>query len=79
MAFSPDHLAELNLLTLFGSSSAQEGIKVHQHSAPEDTVKAAERLHQKGLITQQDGGYLTSLGSEAVELAQKLQSILSSQ
>ncbi|WP_417531091.1 TIGR02647 family protein [Marinobacter lipolyticus] len=79
MAFSPDYLAELNLLTQFGSSSTQEGIKVHQHSAPEDAVKAAERLHQKGLITQRDGGYLTSLGSEAVELTQKLQSILSSQ
>jgi len=76
MAFSSDHLAELNLLGLFPSTSAQEGIKVHQHSAPEASVKAAERLHRKGLITQKDGGYLTALGSEAVELTQKLQSIL---
>jgi len=76
MAFSSDHLAELNLLGLFPSMSAQEGIKVHQHSAPEASVKAAERLHRKGLITQKDGGYLTALGSEAVELTQKLQSIL---
>lgn len=78
MAFSPDHIAELNLLALFHSTSAQEGIKVHRHSAPEESVKAAERLHEKGLITQNDGGYLTALGSEAVELTQKLQSILSS-
>lgn len=76
MAFSSDHLAELNLLGLFPSTSAQEGIKVHQHSAPEASVKAAERLHRKGLITQKDGGYLTALGIEAVELTQKLQSIL---
>ncbi|MEX2473941.1 TIGR02647 family protein [Marinobacter sp.] len=77
MAFTPDHVAELNLLALFHSTSAQEGIKVHQHSAPDESVRAAERLHQKGLITQKDGGYLTTLGSEAVELIQKLQSIVS--
>lgn len=78
MAFSPDHLAELNLLALFHSTSALEGIKVHQNSASEESVKAAQRLFDKGLISQNDGGYLTALGSEAVELTQKLQSILTS-
>lgn len=79
MPFSPDHLTELNLLALFPSVSTQEGIKVHSHSAPADVVQAAERLHDKGLITQQDGGYLTSLGAEAVEHTQKLLSILSTE
>ncbi|GGE55794.1 DNA-binding protein [Streptosporangium jomthongense] len=76
MPFSSDHIAELNLLAQFESSSGQAGIKVHRHDAAPETVQAAERLFAKGLITQNDGGYLTPLGSEAVELTQKLQSIL---
>lgn len=79
MSFTPDHLTELNLLALFPSVSTHEGIKVHRHSASAEVTTAAERLYQKGLITQQDGGYLTSLGSEAVEHTQKLLSILSTE
>lgn len=79
MPFSADHLAELNLLAQFPSSSTQEGIKVHAHSASAETVRAAENLYAKGLISQKDGGYLTPLGAEAVELTQKLQAIFSSQ
>jgi uncharacterized protein (TIGR02647 family) len=78
MAFTNDHLAELNLLSLFNLSSINEGIKVHSHSASKDAVAAAARLHAKGLISQSDGGYLTSLGSEASEHAQRLLSVLSS-
>ncbi|MFE8072519.1 TIGR02647 family protein [Marinobacteraceae bacterium S3BR75-40.1] len=74
---SNEQIAELNLLLVFDTPSAQEGIKVHEHKADPETVLAAERLHQKGLITQKDGGYLTPLGCEAVELAQKLAGILS--
>ncbi|MCH8498694.1 MAG: TIGR02647 family protein [Marinobacter sp.] len=79
MPFSPDHIAELNLLALFPTTSIQEGIKVHAHSAPLETVSAAERLYQKGLITQKDGGYLTNLGCETVEHTQKLLSILAAE
>ncbi len=78
MPFSPDHIEELNLLALFNLSSAQEGIKVHQHSAAPESVAAAQRLFNKGLITQLDGGYLTRLGSETAEHTQKLLTILSS-
>jgi len=35
-------------------------------------------LFSKGLITRDDGGYLTTLGSEAIEQAQRLLAILSS-
>lgn len=77
MPFSSDHIAELNLLALFESPSAREGIKVHKHSASPEAIEAARRLHNKGLITQSDGGYLTSLGCEAVEHTQKLLSVLS--
>ncbi|WP_254516463.1 TIGR02647 family protein, partial [Pseudomonas aeruginosa] len=34
------------------------------------------RLHDKGLIDQPDGGYLTSLGLDAAEQAQGLLTIL---
>mgnify|MGYP005840240717 CR=1 FL=1 len=76
MAFTSDHLAELNLLSLFNLSSTNEGIKVHGQSASQEAVAAAERLYAKGLITQKDGGYLTSLGSEAAEHAQRVLSVL---
>tara|TARA_Y100000588_G_scaffold314936_1_gene342792 strand:+ start:663 stop:923 length:261 start_codon:yes stop_codon:yes gene_type:complete len=76
MPFSPKHLAELNLLLQFPSTSTQEGIKVHAHSAAPETVKAAETLFAKGLISQMDGGYLTPMGCEAVELTQKLQAMI---
>lgn len=76
MPFSQDQLNELNLLTVFTSSSTQEGIKVHQHSADPATVAAAERLHQKGLVTQPDGGYLTPLGSEITEQVHRILAVL---
>ncbi|WP_461481717.1 TIGR02647 family protein [Porticoccus sp.] len=79
MPFSPEHLAELNLLSLFSSPSLQEGIKVHSHEAAPEVVAAAERLYQKGLITQKDGGYLTDLGFETAEHTQRLLGILTTE
>ena len=38
---------------------------------------AITRLHEKGLVSQADGGYLTSLGIDAAEHAQALLTILS--
>lgn len=78
MAFSPDLVSELSLLALFDGCSSQEGLKVHQHSADPDLVAAAQRLYQKGLTTQTDGGYLTSLGVEAAEHFQRVVSVLTS-
>ena len=78
MSFLQDHLNELNLLALFDPVSSLEGLKVHQHSADPAMVAAAERLYQKGLITQKDGGYLTPLGSETAEHVQKVLTVLSS-
>ena len=78
MTFTNEHLAEMNLLSLFNLSSINEGIKVHSHSASQDAITAGERLQAMGLITQMVGGYLTSLGSEAAEHAQRLLSVLSS-
>jgi len=75
MSYTPELLDELNVLTLFNLTNHQEGIKVH-HSAEEGAIAATQRLHEKGLVTQVDGGYLTDLGIEAAEHAQSLLLIL---
>ncbi|MGP7732694.1 TIGR02647 family protein [Oceanimonas smirnovii] len=66
---------ELNLLLHFNLDTTQQGIKVH-HDAEPGMIDAAASLHQKGLITQTDGGYLTELGREAAEHAQAMLGLL---
>ena len=75
MSFTPDLIAELEVLALFKHDSSQEGIKINSQ-APTKLIAAAKRLHEKGLTDQPDGGYLTSLGHDAVESVQLLQNIL---
>ena len=75
MAFTPELVAELEILALFNLGNTQEGIKVHHTAAP-PAIAAAKRLHDKGLISQADGGYLSSLGLDAAERTQVLLSIL---
>lgn len=75
MSFTPKLVAELEVLALFDLESTLEGLKIHQHAAPEK-VAAAQRLFEKKLIDQPDGGYLTSLGRDAAESVQVLLSIL---
>ena len=71
MSYTPELVAELEILVLFPLDSTKEGLKVHQTAAP-TAIAAAKRLHAKGLIDQPDGGYLTSLGRDAAEQAQTL-------
>ena len=75
---TPDEIAQINLLSQFNLANSLEGLKVHSHDAPEQTITAAARLHDKGLITQRDGGFLTSLGLDAAEHSQSLLTILRS-
>jgi uncharacterized protein (TIGR02647 family) len=75
MPYSPELVAELNLLNHFNLGTTQEGIKIH-NSASSEMRAAAIRLFDKGLITQEDGGYLTDLGHEAAEHSQSLIFIL---
>ena len=77
MRFTPDRVEELNILALFDLSSTQEGIKVHK-TAGAEAIAATQRLHAQGLITLNDGGYLTPLGVRAAEHAQALLTILGS-
>jgi len=75
MNYTQDNLAELDVLILYDLSNTQKGIKIHK-TADETKIAAAKRLFAKGFITQADGGYLTTLGSEAAEQAQSLYTML---
>jgi len=75
MSYTPENLAELNVLMLFNLSTSQEGIKIHKTAEP-TVISAAQRLFEGGFITQADGGYLTALGREAAEHTQSLFTML---
>jgi uncharacterized protein (TIGR02647 family) len=77
MPFTPDLVDELNTLLRFDLATSQQGIKIHKTAEP-SVIAAAQRLYTKDLITQTDGGYLTSLGRETAEHAQALIDILTS-
>ena len=77
MPYTPDLVHELNTLILFDLETSQQGIKVHKNADP-DVIAATRRLHEKGLLTLADGGYLTGLGRDAAEHAQALLTILTS-
>lgn len=76
MMLKPEEIAEINLLNKFNLASSLEGLKIHQHEASADVIAAASRLHERGLTTLPDGGYLTSLGLDAAEHSQALLTIL---
>lgn len=71
MLYNSDLVHELNTLIRFNLDSGQQGIKVHK-TADAEVIAAVQRLYAKNLITQADGGYLTSLGREAAEHAQAM-------
>lgn len=75
MPYSAEIIEELSLLSRFNLDSTQEGLKIHSN-AESEVIAATQRLFEKGLITQADGGYLTNLGLSAAEHAQALLQIL---
>lgn len=75
MPISSQLNAEIRVLSLFNLDSAMEGIKIHQ-SADAETQQAIKRLHDKGLVSQADGGYLTDLGIHCAEHLQTALRIL---
>lgn len=77
MPYTPDLVDELNTLLRFDLATNQQGIKVHK-TAEARSIAAIQRLHDKGLLTQVDGGYLTSLGRNAAEHAQAALTLLTS-
>lgn len=77
MVVTEELAEEIKLLSLFNLATTQEGIKVHADAGPE-AIAAARRLFEKGIISQSDGGYLTDLGIEVAEHAQRMLTILTS-
>ena len=77
MLFTPEVVEELNVLMRFSMESIQQGIKIHSNAEPA-LIAAGQRLYDKGVLSQADGGYLTDLGLEAIELAEKLINIMNS-
>lgn len=75
MQFSQENLNEINVLLMYKLTTTLEGIKVHKTAAPE-TIAAIKKLHENGLVTLEDGGYLTALGHEAAEQVHALFGIL---
>ncbi|MBV2131836.1 TIGR02647 family protein [Pseudomonas sp. MAP12] len=75
MNLTPELIAELELLTLFNPDTTLEGLKIHHDAAPQK-IAAGQRLHAKGLISEADGGYLTSLGLDATEQLRTVLTIL---
>ncbi len=55
-----------------------EGLKV-RHTADQWMIDTVKRLFDKGLTTQDDGGYLTDLGQESLETATLLFGLMSPQ
>ena len=75
MHYTQEQMAEIDILVRYNLQTTQQGIKVHS-SANTEQVDAVQRLFEKGLVTQVDGGYLTDLGRKAAEHAQALVLIL---
>lgn len=77
MQMTQDMRDELDLILKFPDKSLMQGLKIH-HDADQAMVSAAQRLFDKGITTQVDGGYLTPLGHDLQEHAQTLYSALKS-
>jgi len=75
MAFDPKMIEELNLILKFPSKSLMQGLKIHK-DADSSIIEAAQRLYDKGIVQQPDGGYLTDLGHDLAEHVQLLKSAL---
>ena len=71
MHYSEEQIAEMDILIHYNLESSLQGIKVHS-DANTVQIEAVQRLFDKGLVTQVDGGYLTDLGRTAAEHAQAL-------
>jgi uncharacterized protein (TIGR02647 family) len=77
MPLTTELIDEIKILALYNASTSQEGIKVHASAEP-SAIAATTRLFEKGLISQNDGGYLTDSGIEVSEHTQAVVRILNS-
>ena len=66
---------EIEVLLRYNLETTHEGLKVH-NDARQELREATQRLFEKGLVSQKDGGYLTDLGHEAAEHTQAALNLL---
>lgn len=66
---------EMNVLLKFPTDTLMAGLKIHTEAEP-SVIAAAQRLFQKGLITNVDGGYLTDAGIDLVDHLSRVHSAL---
>ena len=78
MPFTKELTEELNLILKFPHKSLMQGLKIHHDASPE-MIAAAQRLFDKGIVSQPDGGYLTNLGHDLAEHALVIQAALTHQ
>ena len=78
MPYNSQIIEELNILAQYNLTTTQEGLKIHTSKAEAGVIEAAQRLFDKGLTSQVDGGYLTELGRQAAQHAQDLLLIMKS-
>jgi len=76
MTIKQELIDEIEVLLRYNLDTTQ-GIKVRR-DARQGLIEASERLFNKGLVNQKDGGYLTDLGHEAAEHTQAALRLLSS-
>ncbi|PJG59950.1 TIGR02647 family protein [Aeromonas cavernicola] len=68
---SDDVINQLKVLACFDPANLSLGIKLRSDMA-EELCQAAAHLHRQGLISAEDGGYLTPFGMTMVEHLQHL-------
>ncbi|MGL4249752.1 MAG: TIGR02647 family protein [Aeromonas sp.] len=68
---SDDVINQLKILACFEPANLSQGIKLRS-DMQQELCEAAVRLHQQGLISAEDGGYLTPFGMTIVEHLQHL-------
>jgi uncharacterized protein (TIGR02647 family) len=66
---------ELAVLDMFDETTTQSGIKIRSDASPL-VIAAAKRLYRKGMVSQEDGGYLTPIGFEAATSLKNLLRVL---
>jgi uncharacterized protein (TIGR02647 family) len=69
---------EIEVLLRYNLDTTHEGLKV-RNDARKELRDATQRLFEKGLVSQDDGGYLTDLGHEVAEHTQAALAILNPQ
>ena len=71
MHIVPELIEELSLLKRFSQNSSADEINIPATGDPA-VVAAAQRLFEKGIVSDSDGGHLTDSGREAVEHMNRL-------